>query len=214
MFSRHLWPVDKSDGSEGLKFITWNLIQTTEEVARAFIVAASAATVQSTCMSIVFSSKLRWEWQPNAEASATILENHEGVLILSRPVRTLQSKSPHGSKAAMIEALAEVVGLHVTLHVYLCIMHPLSIYCFTYTMQNNAWTLNLFLSGFISSLPQLAWEKRLCCCCCCCVCKTTKVISQIELFYLLAWLMWSPAILFTRKKWNMTKVDTVLKLFI
>ena len=28
-----------------------------------------------------------------------------------------------------------------------------------------AWTLNLFLSGFISSLPQLAWEKRLCCCC-------------------------------------------------
>jgi len=134
---RHLWPVDKSDGSEGLKFITWNLIQTTEEVARAFIVAASAATVQSTCMSIVFSSKLRWEWQPNAEASATILENHEGVLILSRPVRTLQSKSPHGSKAAMIEALAEVVGLHVTLHVYLCIMHPLSIYCFTYTMQNN-----------------------------------------------------------------------------
>jgi len=116
---------------------SWNLIQTTEEVARAFIVAASAATAQSTCMSIVYSSKLRWEWQPNAEASATILENHEGVLILSRPVRTLQSKSPHGSKAAMIEALAEVVGLHVTLHVYLCIMHPLSIYCFTYTMQNN-----------------------------------------------------------------------------
>ena len=27
--------------------------------------------------------------------------------------------------------------------------------------------MNLFLSGFISSLPQLAWEKRLCCCCCC-----------------------------------------------
>ena len=27
---------------------------------------------------------------------------------------------------------------------------------------------NLFLSGFISSLPQLAWEKRLCCCCCYC----------------------------------------------
>ena len=24
--------------------------------------------------------------------------------------------------------------------------------------------LELFLSGFISSLPQLAWEKRLCCC--------------------------------------------------
>ena len=23
------------------------------------------------------------------------------------------------------------------------------------------------LSGFISSLSQLAWEKRLCCCCCC-----------------------------------------------
>jgi hypothetical protein len=24
------------------------------------------------------------------------------------------------------------------------------------------------LLGFISSLPQLAWDKRLCCCCCCC----------------------------------------------
>ena len=30
-----------------------------------------------------------------------------------------------------------------------------------------AWTLNLFLSGFISNLTQLAWEKMLCCCCCC-----------------------------------------------
>ena len=30
--------------------------------------------------------------------------------------------------------------------------------------------MNLFLSGFIFSLPQLAWEKRLCCCCCCCCC--------------------------------------------
>ena len=38
---------------------------------------------------------------------------------------------------------------------------------FTPTCYQCAWTLNLFLSGFISSLPQLAWEKRLCCCCCC-----------------------------------------------
>jgi hypothetical protein len=28
--------------------------------------------------------------------------------------------------------------------------------------------LPLFLLGFISSLPQLAWNKRQCCCCCCC----------------------------------------------
>jgi hypothetical protein len=27
--------------------------------------------------------------------------------------------------------------------------------------------LPLFLLGFISSLPQLAWDKRLCCCYCC-----------------------------------------------
>jgi hypothetical protein len=26
------------------------------------------------------------------------------------------------------------------------------------------------LLGFICSLPQLAWDKRLCCCCCCCCC--------------------------------------------
>ena len=30
--------------------------------------------------------------------------------------------------------------------------------------------MNLFLSGFIFSLPQLAWEKKLCCSCCCCCC--------------------------------------------
>jgi hypothetical protein len=28
--------------------------------------------------------------------------------------------------------------------------------------------LFLFSVGFISSLPQLAWDKRLSCCCCCC----------------------------------------------
>jgi len=49
--------VDKNDGSEGLKFNTSNLIQTTEEVARAFIAAASAATAQSARPSVVYSSK-------------------------------------------------------------------------------------------------------------------------------------------------------------
>ena len=49
--------VDKNDGSEGLKFNTSHLIQTTEEVARAFIAAASAATVQSARPSVVYSSK-------------------------------------------------------------------------------------------------------------------------------------------------------------
>ena len=33
----------------------------------------------------------------------------------------------------------------------------------------------LFLPGFISSLPQLAWEKRLCCCCCCCCLRHTII---------------------------------------
>ncbi|OEL32340.1 hypothetical protein BAE44_0006642 [Dichanthelium oligosanthes] len=49
--------VDKNDGSEGLKFNTSHLIQTTEEVARAFITAASAATAQSARPSVVYSSK-------------------------------------------------------------------------------------------------------------------------------------------------------------
>lgn len=49
--------VDKNDGSEGIKFNTSNLIQTTEEVARAFIAAASAATAQSARTSVVYSSK-------------------------------------------------------------------------------------------------------------------------------------------------------------
>ncbi|KAG2661954.1 hypothetical protein PVAP13_1KG112153 [Panicum virgatum] len=48
---------DKNDGSEGLKFNTSHLIQTTEEVARAFIAAASAATAQSARPSVVYSSK-------------------------------------------------------------------------------------------------------------------------------------------------------------
>ncbi|KAG8072620.1 hypothetical protein GUJ93_ZPchr0006g43965 [Zizania palustris] len=51
--------VDKNDGSEseGLKFNTSHLMQTTEEVARAFIAVASAATVQSTRPSVVYSSR-------------------------------------------------------------------------------------------------------------------------------------------------------------
>ncbi|KAL6912021.1 hypothetical protein ACP4OV_000826 [Aristida adscensionis] len=49
--------VDKTDLSEGLKFNTANLIQTTEEVARAFIAAASAATAQPARPSVVYSSK-------------------------------------------------------------------------------------------------------------------------------------------------------------
>lgn len=49
--------VDRNDGSEGLKFNTSHLMQTTEEVARAFIAAASAATVQSTRPSVVYSSR-------------------------------------------------------------------------------------------------------------------------------------------------------------
>ncbi|TVU28769.1 hypothetical protein EJB05_20302 [Eragrostis curvula] len=49
--------VDNNDGSESLKFNTSHLIQTTEEVARAFIAAASAATAQSARPSVVHSSK-------------------------------------------------------------------------------------------------------------------------------------------------------------
>ena len=41
--------------------------------------------------------------------------------------------------------------------------------------------VNLFLSGFISSLPQLAWEKRLCCCCCCWK-QTSPVILDVPTF--------------------------------
>ena len=41
-------------------------------------------------------------------------------------------------------------------------------------LDRSAWRLAinvhepyfLFFWGFISSLPQLAWEKKLCCCCC------------------------------------------------
>jgi hypothetical protein len=57
----HDWQVfgmlDKNDGPESLKFNTSHLIQATEEVARAFIAAASAATAQSTRPSAVYSSK-------------------------------------------------------------------------------------------------------------------------------------------------------------
>jgi hypothetical protein len=35
------------------------------------------------------------------------------------------------------------------------------------------------LLGFISSLPQLAWDKRLCCCCCCCCCIVHPMFSKI-----------------------------------
>uniref|UniRef100_A0ACD5YV21 Uncharacterized protein n=1 Tax=Avena sativa TaxID=4498 RepID=A0ACD5YV21_AVESA len=48
--------VNQNDESEGHKFSTSHLVQTTEEVAKAFIAAASAATVQSTRPSVVYSS--------------------------------------------------------------------------------------------------------------------------------------------------------------
>jgi hypothetical protein len=48
--------VNQNDESEGLKFNAAHLMQTTEEVAKAFISAASAATVQSTRPSVVYSS--------------------------------------------------------------------------------------------------------------------------------------------------------------
>ena len=42
---------------------------------------------------------------------------------------------------------------------------------------HGAWTLNLFISGFISSLPQLDWEKRRCCCCCW-ICSSHKLQNE------------------------------------
>lgn len=48
--------VNKNDESDGLKFSTSHLMQTTEEVAKAFIAAASAATVQTPRPSVVYSS--------------------------------------------------------------------------------------------------------------------------------------------------------------
>ncbi|XP_047082787.1 uncharacterized protein LOC124693353 [Lolium rigidum] len=48
--------VNQNDESEGIKFNAAHLMQTTEEVAKAFISAASAATVQSTRPSVVYSS--------------------------------------------------------------------------------------------------------------------------------------------------------------
>jgi WD40 repeat protein len=54
------------------------------------------------------------------------------------------------------------------------------------------------LLGFISSLPQLAWDKRLCCCCCCC-CISIKRSAQYTLTYLstlLIWFFWGIIILF------------------
>jgi hypothetical protein len=39
--------------------------------------------------------------------------------------------------------------------------------------------------GFISSLPQLAWNKRLCCCCCCC-CWISVLQQAAKPFFLLA----------------------------
>jgi len=55
--------VNNNDESEGIKFSMSYLVQTTKEVAKAFISAASAATVRCHLWSIVW----RREWQPNAE---------------------------------------------------------------------------------------------------------------------------------------------------
>jgi len=45
--------------------------------------------------------------------------------------------------------------------VHLLFLHPQYFHKMILLIQN---CMSWFLSGFISSLPQLAWEKRLCCC--------------------------------------------------
>jgi hypothetical protein len=42
-------------------------------------------------------------------------------------------------------------------------------FSFAFVSHFFLWGLSseVFIRGFISSLPQRAWDKRLCCCCCC-----------------------------------------------
>jgi hypothetical protein len=60
------------------------------------------------------------------------------------------------------------------------------------------------LLGFISSLPQLAWDKRLCCCCCCCsfLDPSLTVKSQQRSW----WPQIKPKIKTKRKKWSTRSV--------
>lgn len=46
------------------------------------------------------------------------------------------------------------------LNLDLCFPLPFSVWCFFMS------SVSLFFVGFISSLPQLTWDKRLSCCCC------------------------------------------------
>jgi hypothetical protein len=69
-------------------------------------------------------------------------------------------------------------------------------YCYNSQYQaldRSAWRLAinvpepwlLCLLGFISRLPQLAWDKRLCCCCCCTCYKQSKLeyTEYLNLFF-------------------------------
>jgi hypothetical protein len=49
----------------------------------------------------------------------------------------------------------------------MCLRHDLPFSFCAFVFLCFVLLLSLFLMGFISSLPQLAWDKRLSCCCCC-----------------------------------------------
>jgi hypothetical protein len=51
----------------------------------------------------------------------------------------------------------------------MCLRHDLPFFFWAFVFLCFVLLLSLFLVGFISSLPQLAWDKRLSCCCCCCI---------------------------------------------
>jgi hypothetical protein len=49
----------------------------------------------------------------------------------------------------------------------MCLRHDLPFFFCAFVFLCFVLLLPLFLVGFISSLPPLAWDKRLSCCCCC-----------------------------------------------
>ena len=79
-------------------------------------------------------------------------------------------------------------------------------------LDRSAWRLAinvpepcpLCLLGFISSLPQLAWDKRLCCCCCCCwfAADEENCFSQAYMYYLASDFFFPTSVFHKIRKWN------------
>jgi hypothetical protein len=96
----------------------------------------------------------------------------------------------------------------------MCLRHDLPFSFCAFVFLCFVLLLSLFLMGFISSLPQLAWDKRLSCCCCCTGVQFSTYVNNMKYDstnFASALIIWTPKLVITQNLRVHHKKDTKLK---